>query len=72
MRRETGTGPNPLHPQHMRPLERRAEVCRLLALGLLRMYVRDAGQTSAKDGEFPLHNSADQSAHATTSKRRIA
>ncbi len=63
---------NALHPCHMKPLERRAELCRILALGLIRLHMRDADQVSAKDGEFPLHNSPDQSAHATTSKRRIA
>jgi hypothetical protein len=63
---------NPLPPHLMRSMERRAALCKILALGLIRLHMRDAGQVSEKEGEFPLHNSPDQSAHATTSKRRIA
>lgn len=62
--------PNPLPPQHMSPLERRAELCRLLALGLFRMRMGDQPQHSDDDGEFPLHNSADQSGHVPPTHRR--
>ncbi|SDE80155.1 hypothetical protein SAMN04488239_1447 [Ruegeria marina] len=72
MGRAALSGPNPLNPCHMRPLERRAELCRILALGLVRLHMRNARQLSAEHGEFPLHNSADQSGHATTLKRRTA
>ena len=43
---------NPLHPRYMKPQERRAEVCRLLALGLLRLRLRNSGQTSAAAESF--------------------
>lgn len=68
MHGEAGTGPNPLHPSHIPPLERRAELCRILALGLVRLRMRENAQRSDADGEFPLHNPADQSGHATSRK----
>lgn len=33
-------GPNPLSPFHMTPGERRAELCAILAVGLLRLKIR--------------------------------
>lgn len=66
--------PNALHPRHMRPLERRAELCRLLALGLvrLRLRLRECDQRSSGNGDIPLHNPPDQSGHATPTHRRNA
>ncbi|MCA0871451.1 hypothetical protein LCL97_11485 [Seohaeicola saemankumensis] len=58
--------PNPLHPHHMTPAERRAELCRILALGLIRLRMGAVAQVSAETGEFLLHNSPRQSGHATT------
>jgi hypothetical protein len=60
--------PNPLPPQNMKPLERRAELCRILAFGLVRLRMRENAQRSDADGEFPLHNPTDQSGHATSQK----
>lgn len=65
-------GSNPLPPDHMTPAERRAELCRLLALGLIRLQMRANAQLSAPKGEFPLHNSADQSVHATPNETETA
>ncbi len=62
--------PNPLHPRHMTPLERRAELCRLLSLGLVRLRMRDTAQVSDGTGEFPLHNPVNQSGHAPPTDRR--
>ena len=62
---------NPLHPRHLKPLERRAELCRILATGLIRLRQRNA-ELSDQTGEFPLHNPADQSGHATRQQRRSA
>ena len=62
------SGPNPIKPNLLTPRERRSELCRLLALGLVRLGMRERDQVSATDGEFPLHNSADQRAHATPEK----
>jgi hypothetical protein len=62
--------PNPLAPSAMTPAERRADLCGLLALGLVRLQMRDARQVPVEHGEFSLHNSADQRAHATPIDRR--
>lgn len=62
---------NPLNPNLMSAAERRAALCAILALGLVRLRARNS-ELSADTGEFPLHNSADQSGHATTEKRRPA
>lgn len=64
--------PNPLPPDKMTAMERRAEMCRLMALGLIRLRQRDATQTSDRNGESSLHNSANQSVHATPTHRRTA
>lgn len=64
--------PNPFPSHLMSPAERRAELCSLLALGLIRLKMRDTGQASDPNGEFPLHNPAEQRAHATPTQRRTA
>lgn len=58
---------NPLHPRHMRPIERRAEICRILALGLVRLR-RRALKNSARPDDFPLHNPADRSGTAPSQR----
>ena len=63
---------NPLHPRHLRPLERRAELCRILALGLVRLRARQSSEVSAAIGESSLHSPDLQSGHATTRTRRTA
>lgn len=64
--------PNPLNPIHMKPLERRAELCGLLARGLVRLRMRDKTEVSDTNGESSLHFSANQSVHATPTHRRNA
>jgi hypothetical protein len=64
--------PNPLPPDMLSPAERRAELCRLLAAGLIRLRMRENGQLSAENGDFPLHNSLDQSGSAGPTNRRTA
>jgi len=59
---------NPFPADRMKPAERRAALCTLLALGLTRLHTRNAGRVHEEDGEFPLHNQVDQSGHATTEK----
>ncbi|MGS4919632.1 MULTISPECIES: hypothetical protein [Mameliella] len=59
-------GPNPINPNHLSPRERRTELCRILALGLVRLRMRENAQRSDTDGDSPLHNPADQSGHATS------
>jgi len=64
--------PNPLPPDKMNVMERRAEICRLLALGLIRLRQRDVVQISDGIGESSLHYPANQSVHATPTHRRTA
>ncbi len=64
--------PNPLPPDKMTADERRAEMCRLLALGLIRLRQRDLAQLSDANGESSLHNSAGQSVHATPNETETA
>lgn len=64
--------PNPLSPDLMSAAERRAELCHLLAVGLVRLRQRDIAQISDANGESSLHNSAGQSIHATPTNKEIA
>ena len=64
--------PNALSPILMSPTERRAELCGLLALGLVRLRMRDQAEVSDVTGESSLHIQPDQSAHATPTHRRTA
>lgn len=63
---------NPLSPFHMTPAERRAELCRILASGLVRLMQRQSSQLSDGTGESSLHFPPEQSGHATRDKRRVA
>lgn len=63
---------NPLSPFHMTPAERCAELCRILALGLVRLLQRQSSEVSDRSGESSLHFPADQSGHATRDERRPA
>ncbi|PIV81647.1 hypothetical protein COW53_03255 [bacterium CG17_big_fil_post_rev_8_21_14_2_50_64_8] len=64
--------PNPLPPDQMTPAERRAELCGLLALGLVRLRMRDGAEVSDNTGERCLHYPDDQCRHATPTHRRNA
>ena len=64
--------PNPLPPDQMTPAERRAELCDLLATGLVRLRMRDQAEVSDDSGESGLHYSADEWRHATPTHRRNA
>jgi hypothetical protein len=66
------TGANAFSPLHMTPAERRAELCRILALGLVRLIQRQSSELSGCAGESSLHFPPDQSGHATRDKRRPA
>lgn len=63
---------NPYPADLMKPLERRAELCRILALGLVRLRQRQSSDLSAGQGESSLHFAPDQSGHATRATRRTA
>jgi len=47
--------PNPLPPDQMSATERRAELCGLLALGLVRLLGQDGREESDNTGERCLH-----------------
>ncbi|NAZ38388.1 hypothetical protein GT358_16345 [Rubellimicrobium sp. CFH 75288] len=64
--------PNPLPPDHMPAAERRTELCGLLALGLVRLRMRETGEVSENAGERCLHYPPDQCRHANPTHRRIA
>ncbi|PWG16079.1 hypothetical protein DFK10_13600 [Salibaculum griseiflavum] len=64
--------PNPLSPTMMTAAERRAELCSLLALGLVRLRMRDRAEVSDDTGESGLHYSANEWRHATPTQRRNA
>lgn len=65
-------GPNPLSPFHMTPAERRAELCRILALGVARLMQRQSREVSDGTVESSLHFPPDRSGHATREHRRSA
>jgi hypothetical protein len=64
--------PNPLPPAQMTPAERRTDLCGLLALGLVRLRLRERGEVSDDTGESCLHYPPDQCRHATPTHRRNA
>ena len=64
--------PNPINPNRLTAKERLAELCRLLAVGLIRMRQRESSELSDGTGEIRLHSAADQSVHATPTQRRTA
>ncbi|MCB1329219.1 MAG: hypothetical protein KDK28_07145 [Maritimibacter sp.] len=68
-RQSYATG-NALSPDLMTAAERRAELCRILALGVIRLRMRDDDQHSANTREFLLHNSAVQSGSPDANDRR--
>ncbi|NAZ38238.1 hypothetical protein GT358_15530 [Rubellimicrobium sp. CFH 75288] len=64
--------PNPLPPDRMTAAERRAELCGLLALGLVRLRMRDGAEVSDDTGEIRLHYPADRCRHATPNPTETA
>ena len=66
------SGPNPLFAHLMSPRERREALCKLLALGLIRLKQRNASQLSDHTGESSLHISADESGSHHATHRRTA
>lgn len=66
------TGANALSAALMTPAERRAELCRILALCLVRLLHRQSSELSDRTGESSLHFPSAQSGHATRDKRRPA
>lgn len=63
---------NPLQPRHMSPKERLSEIYDLLAIGLVRLRLRQSSDLSAEEGESSLHFPPDRSGHAKPNRRRVA
>lgn len=61
---------NPYPPHLMSPLDRRADLCRLLAIGLIRLRARQSSGLSAEAGESSLPIPGHPSGHATATNRR--
>jgi hypothetical protein len=55
---------NALDQNLMKPAERIAEVCSILAAGLIRLHARTSSHLSTENGESSLDTSADRSGHA--------
>lgn len=66
------SGPNPLAPVLMTPSQRRAELCRILAHGLVRLMQRQSSELSDRTRETSLHFPPYRSGHATRETRRPA
>ena len=64
--------PNPFPADQMTPAERRADLCGLLALGLVRLRMLDRAEVSDENGESCLHYRAEEWRHATPTHRRNA
>jgi len=66
--------PNPLSPALMTPMERRTQLCGILALGLVRLRLRkrERGEVSDEGGESSLHFPPDQSGSPGATGRRTA
>jgi len=62
--------PNPLPTEKMTDSERLAEMCGLLALGLIRLRMQDKEGPSDATGESCLHSPPDQWPRATPTHRR--
>ena len=71
-RLELTSGPNPLPPTNMTPSERRGELVRLLALGLVRMNARQSSELFAETENSFVDLPLNQSGHATPTHRRSA
>jgi hypothetical protein len=65
-------GRNPLHPDRMSAAERRVALCAILAVGLVRLRLRQSSELSAEPENGSLDYARDQSGHATARKRRNA
>jgi hypothetical protein len=72
LRTVSKAGANPLAPSLMSPAERRAELCAILAIGLMRLRLRQSSELSAGMENSLVDFPPDQSGHATASDRRVA
>jgi hypothetical protein len=64
--------PNPLSPESMPPADRIAELCEIVARGLVRLKAQQSRQVSDDRGESSLHFPSNQSGHAIPTHGRNA
>ena len=64
--------PNPLAPDLMTPSERRAELCRILAAGIVRARLNKSLQDDVNTGDSSLHFRLKQSGTTGPTDRRSA
>ncbi len=62
--------PNPLHPDKISPAERRAEIGRILAAGIIRLINANQAKRSVGDGDGSLHFRPNQSGTAGPTQRK--
>ena len=62
--------PNPLHPDHMTPAERRAELCSLLSIGLIRLKHREESHHDTEGDGVRRYFTPAESLDAVSSCRR--
>ena len=63
---------NPIHPSHMTPAERLAELGQILARGLIRLHARKSTPLSPDSGDSCLDFVPHQRGHAGEPLRRKA
>lgn len=63
---------NPLPPERMTTTERHAELCQLLARGIIRLHQRERADPVEDNGENCLHFTPDRCRHATPTHRRVS
>jgi hypothetical protein len=61
--------PNPIDAAHMTPAERLAEVCAILARGLVRLKARQSRQVSGEHGDSCLDFSPNQRRHGPSTNQ---
>jgi hypothetical protein len=61
---------NALDPSLMTPAERIAEICSILAAGVVRLHARKSSHLSADSGESSLDSTADRRGHARVATTR--
>lgn len=62
---------NSLHPTKMTPRERRAELCKILAIGYLRLRARKISQHTENKRENSLHFPGRRSVHAEPTHKEV-
>lgn len=68
----SGSGPNPLHPDRLTVHERRTELYGLLAAAVVRLVARDRDHLSQNCSDCSLHFRPELSGTAAPTQRRSA